>query len=176
MSSESPQEDKHLTTKRGHSGKAVTLAVLAGLIIVGGWLSYCLWCYQRIDVTREASQVAWRVLAEKLLTRYSDAEKQIASGVDERSVPMESGEKFQLALDRFRTTVQPDVQQKASREIETIIETLAISPKNDDALSSSLTSFNACVSDEQLAMDKSGSKFLAIFLNFPQPIEVVLAH
>lgn len=158
------------------SGKSVTLGVLAGLLIVGGWLSYCLWCYQKLDDARADSKVAWRGLAEVLLARYSAAELKVASGVDDESLSMASGEKFQLALDRFRTTSQHSLQQQSATEMESLLSEFELGNQPSTSLQDLLVAFNSASSTEEQVLNQPGTRFLSMFMKFQQPIQVELAN
>lgn len=159
----------------GVSGRKVTVVVLLALAIVGGWVSYSLWCYSQIDLARASSAQAWRTLAEELSGRYRTIESLIAKGVDEESIAMEDGEKFQILVDRFRTTVQFAGQYAAAQDLEGLLTDVADLPAANSSMLSALTEFNDCMVNERSQLDRSGSRFLAFFLKFADPQELKLA-
>lgn len=160
----------------GTSGKKVTLGVLAGLLIVGGWLSYCLWCYQKLDDARAESTVAWRALAEKLLVRYSVAERQVATGADDQTLELALAERFRLALERFRTTSQSSAQQGASQEIEALLSELELGEVPTGPLKDTLDAFNSSATAEAAVLSQAGNQFLGLFMKFQQPFPLELTE
>lgn len=157
------------------SGRRVTSVVLASLLIVGGWLSYTLWTYNRIDVARANTAQSWRQLAEQLSVRYRGAESQIAAGVDERQIDMEFGERFRLAMDRFRTTAQSEPQFEAARELEDLLAEKRIPAKSSGDLSAAVDQFNAKIDSESRVIDSVGGRFLSLFLHFQPSVKMELA-
>ncbi len=171
----------------GLSGKRVTFFVLLGLAVIGAGISYTLWTYSRLDVARKASAIAWRDLTEQLALRYRSAEKIVAQGVDSRQTKMEFGERFQLAVDRFRTIALLTDQYQAGLSVEELLgseDFIAINmavngsrhlPQSDE-LKQAVEGFNQMRARERDLLDSFGGKMLDIVLKFVAPTPFELAH
>ncbi|MCA9126191.1 MAG: hypothetical protein KDB22_03860 [Planctomycetales bacterium] len=154
----------------GLSGKRVTLFVLFGLLGIGTALTFTMWSYSSLNRVREETRLAWRDLAEQLTWRYRRLEQSVASAVDAGDAPIAWAERFRLAIDRYRTTVQYVDQYATAREVEDLLANcdfdlgnLAPTPE----LEHELTRFNECLANERHQLAKPGSLFLDIFLEFP---------
>ena len=145
------------------------------MLIVGGWLSYTLWTYNRIDVARASTAQSWRQLAEQLSARYRAVESQIAAGVDERKIAMEFGERFRLAMDRFQTTAQSEPQFEAARELEALLSEQDLPLETPAELSGAVEQFNDQIDSESQIIGSVGGRFLSIFLHFQPSVKMELA-
>lgn len=165
----------------GLSGKQVTGWVVAALAAIGIVLSYTLWTYNRLDDARRVSVVAWREVTEQLNERYRAAEHTVAEGVDERTLRMEFGEQFRLAIDAFRTTSLPEKQFAAAERVEEMLaqpeftDAGATLPELSDAGRSAIENFNQAKDLERSLLDSWGGRFLDIFLKFESPRRFVYA-
>lgn len=179
--------DNQIDQAPGISGKRMTFIVLLGLLCVGGFLCYTLWAYTRFDEARQASTVAWRELTEQLAIRYRAAETIVAQAVDSREVKMEFGEKFQLAVERFRTTARTAEQFAAAQQVEDLLGSddfrnlLDTSDKQSKLAGSApllaaAEEFNACRSRERSLLDSSGGQILDVFLRFESTEPFVFAN
>lgn len=161
--------------KPGMSGRRVTVTVLVGLVLVAAWLSYALWSYNRIDAARANTTVSWRELAEPLSKRYGRLEKEVAAGVDSREIDMQLGERFRLAIDRFRTTAQAPLQYVAAQDLEQVLAELASSgvelPPVSSEVAAAIEKHNACLRQETELLASPGGRFLLLFLRFTEPVE-----
>lgn len=159
----------------GLSGRRVTLCVLAALVLVAGGVSYALFTYNRIDFARAQSADAWRELADQLAGRYRRAENAIARGVDKREIDMKWGEKFRLAVDRFRTTAQSTLQFAAACELEDLLRSQQMRLEVSAGLRDAVAEYNVRRAVERSALDSWGGRFLSMFLQFPEPVDLDLA-
>lgn len=165
----------------GLSGKQVTGWVVAALVVIGIVLSYTLWTYNRLDVARLASVVAWREVTEQLSERYRVAERTVALGVDERALRMEYGEQFRLAIDAFRTTSLPEKQFVAAERVEEMLAqpefvgAVATLPPLPIEGRSAIENFNQAKDRERQLLESWGGRFLDIFLKFESPRRFVYA-
>lgn len=154
------------------SGKKVAVAMLVGMLVVGGGLGYSLWVYSQLDAARQATRQTWRNLASELDSRYRASELQLARGIDAATIPMEVGERFRLAVDRFRTTSDPLQQQAAAQAIEDLLQEPALSPvapaTGGAELPPLVDQYNAQRLEEQRILSGPGGRALDIFLEFPQ--------
>lgn len=150
MSTDSSTDETHandakhaIDAPQGVAGKNVTRLVIVALLVTIVGISYVLGTYNQIDVRRGDVEVSWRALTSELAERYRVVEREIASGVDDQSTAMELGERFRLAVDRFRTTAQRAPQVEAAREIEDLIPQAGVQLASTETLEQSLTDFNA---------------------------------
>ncbi len=171
----------------GVSGKRVTLIVLLGLFLVGGFLSYTLWTYNRFDDARKSTTLAWRELTEQLAMRYRVAEKIIAKRVDSRETKMEFGERFQLAVERFRTTARTADQFVAAQSLEELLRSddfrSPLESGNEETkltqpgeLLAAIDAFNLCRDRERMLLESPGGKTLDVFLKFDTTDHFQLAN
>ena len=167
-------------TVPGISGKQVTGWVVAALAVIGVVLSYTLWTYNRLDDARRVSVAEWREVTEHLSERYRIAERTVAAGVDDRTLRMEDGEQFRLALDTFRTTSLPEKQFAAAARVEEILARQELSAAAaqlnlSDGGRDAVESFNQAKEFERALLESWGGRFLDIFLKFDLPRRFVLA-
>ncbi len=157
------------------SGRSLTAVVLSTLILVGAGISYTLWSYNRIDAARAASTASWRNLAAGLSERYRQAELAVARGVDQRKIEMEFGERFRLAVDRFRTSAQLHLQYDAAQELEQLMSKQPGLLSASTALAQEVQDYNAILKNLRTALSTPGGRFLSLFLNFANPDDLRLA-
>jgi hypothetical protein len=155
----------------GISGKKLTLGLIISLLLVGGVLSYVLWTYNRVDAVRRQREDAWQQLADALSDRYRSAEREVAQGVDAREIDMELGEKFRLAIERFRSTSQLDGQLAAALEMEQLLEKSDLTRRLNQSAAQPLQDYNQTVQALDRLLTTAGGKILLLFLNFSEPVE-----
>lgn len=169
-----PSHDTN-TVPGGVSGRMLTGIILALLILLGGGLSYTLWSYNRLDQQRAVANELWLDLASELSTRYRGIEKEVADRVDERTMEMEIGEEFRLAVDRFRTTAQPNLQLEAAREIEGLLTDMPWVGKPSESLLDVTNRYNDQLSQVREVVGSTGGQVLSLFLTFPSYAPLQLA-
>lgn len=151
---------------QGVSGRKLTSVVLVLLVVLGGGLSYVLWTYNKIDGHRAKAEVAWQDLANQLSSRYAIAEKELAKKVDNETEKMEVGEQFRLAVDRFRTSAQLNLQLQAARDVEKSLRESSWLDAPSESITTALASYNGHLADVRNEIASPGGKFLSMFLNF----------
>ncbi|MEM7477042.1 MAG: hypothetical protein AAF483_18820 [Planctomycetota bacterium] len=152
----------------GVSGKKVAIVVLALLIGLVGSISYVLSSYNSIDDARKEAGTAWIELADELSARYKQVELDVAKRVDDRSIDMELGEEFRLALDRFRGTSILEKQLLASQALEQLLSKMGCEEEPTASAMEYATAFNECIDDVQRRFGSLGGQILGLFLNFPE--------
>ncbi len=187
------------TQSTGLSGKRVALLVTFCMVVVGATLGYTLWVYSQLDVARESTANAWRLLATQLDSRYRALELQIVAeeATDGTVNATQSGDvaadlnvdaeatgtfeaKFRMALDGFRTTAQISSQRPAADRVEAILasnESSLSSPGDSTPeLDSAVDSFNEKMQVERELLNTPGGKLLDVFMGFPQHAAFQLAR
>ncbi|MEO8269784.1 MAG: hypothetical protein ABI557_08690 [Aureliella sp.] len=166
----------------GISGKRVTVWVIVALVAVGASLSYTLWTYNRLDVARGQSALAWRDATESLAERYRLAE----FGLVESSANGATGEtfsqEFQSAVDTFRTTSIVNEQVAAAERIEELLGSDKFrnpafqALPSPEKLQNTLDEYNMRRQREQVLLKSLGGRILDIFLEFPDSKPFRLAN
>ena len=151
----------------GISGRKLTLALLLALLAVGGSLSYVLWTYNQVDREQRASEQAWLVLADLIDQRYRRQEATLTRQVDAGKLDTQIEERFRLALDRFRSTAQPEVQRAAAEEIEAILVEAGRAEPPDEKTLQALHDYNQRVAEFQQQMSSPGAAVLKRLLRLP---------
>ncbi|MFK7734801.1 MAG: hypothetical protein AB8B50_02165 [Pirellulaceae bacterium] len=159
----------------GFSGRKTVLVTVLGLLVVGGGLSYVLWTYNRIDSLRSSTEKAWFGAVDLLAERYRAVEPVVAERVDDEQWDMAKAEQFRLALDRFRNTVQSEVQMVAAREVEESLDGFDFPNPPGSDLIAAAEEFNQRIASQRELLDSPGGVFLEIFLKFPESQPVQLA-
>jgi hypothetical protein len=159
----------------GLSGKKTVLVTVLGLIIVGGGLSYVLWTYNRLDSLRSSTEQAWFQTVDLLSERYGVVEQLVAERVDQEQWDMAKAERFRLALDRFRNTVQSEVQMVAALEVEESLAGFDFPNRPSSELTTAVDEFNNRIELQRALIDSPGGVFLEVFLQFPESQAVQLA-
>lgn len=160
---------------QGIPGRRLTGGIGLMLLLATVGLSYVLWTYNRLDDARFEARETWHGLADQLANRYQQIELVIAEGVDSRQIDMALGEKFRLAVERFRTTAQPDVQVRAAREIEELLFPIdALKPPSIE-LQKIVEQYNQRLTAERDVLDSVGGRLLSIFINLSDPAPFLLA-
>lgn len=162
----------------GVSGKRLTIVIILAMAALGLVISSTLWTYNRLDATRKQTAASWRSVTEELGPRYRAAEKVVAKQVDERELPMELGERFRLAIDRFRTTSLPKEQHAAAVALERFLASEDFRShafaENENAMSPSpelqqaITAYNRDLQRERDLLNSIGGRFLDFFMAFPE--------
>ncbi len=158
------------------SGKHLTVGVIISLFAILALLLYSLSAYSRLDQAHDASAECWREVASGLDGRYRQAEKLVAEAIDTQRVKIEFGERFRLAIDGFRTTSQPNLQQANALELENLLagqsglSTLAWPPE----LVARIDAYNAALAEVAGIQSSLGGRLLNIFLGLevPEPFEI----
>lgn len=150
----------------GMSGRKLTMGLLLALAMVAAGLSYVLWSYNRVDSQRASVNASWNQLVEELAQRYRPLELQIARGVDERQIEMELGERFRLAMERFRSTAQPHLQWAAAADLESLLQAAGVSTSLSPSAASAAEAYNAEVRELHRLLESPGGRILVQFLNF----------
>ena len=167
------------TPPAGLSGRKVTFWLLIGFAVCGIWIAYTLSSYSRIDQARKDRSTNWRKVSELLDARYRKIELDLSRAVDAGEIPIESGERFRLAIDEFRTTAQPERQYRAASATEKSLQSLRDQltlPALNDSLGAALDQHNQLTDLLQQRLDSVGGSFLAIFLQFDEPFPLQLAE
>lgn len=153
----------------GFSGRRLTSILVLALVVVGVGMSFLLWNYNSVRQSRDATLQAWRVLVGQLDTRYRMAEITISKGVDDTSVDMALGERFRLALDRFRTTSQPTLQLNGAIELEELVVQSAVPLPPTTELLSAIDAYNAQLDAHGRVLDSPGGTAISTILSFERP-------
>ena len=157
----------------GISGKRITGWVVLGLLLSGVAIGYLLWTYDRIERQRDHVVEQWRAVADELNTRYRQVERAVAEAVETRALPMETGERFQLELDAFRTTAVPSDQARAAAELEELLageaaqRVVGSSAAVPSDLRQSLDVYHAERERQRNLMRGLGGRLLGIFIKLP---------
>ncbi len=163
-------------TNPGISGRKLTIAVVAALVIVGASLSFTLWSYNRIQTSRKQMEGAWTNVVDRLSERYQSAERLIADAIDERQMDMRLGERFRLEIDRFRSSVQPSVQLEAAQQLESLLDEAGQAIGSDASTSKLVAGFNDAVGAYERELDSWGGSLVSAFLNLPEPNRLELGQ
>ncbi len=155
----------------GTSGKKVVIGVVIFLASVGSSIGYCLWCYTKVEETRRDSAEAWRSVAVELEQRYRSIEKEVAQSIDDQTLPMAWGEKFRLAVDRFRTSASPVIQRTAAQAVESELESSSLTRDiliPSAILEERIGAYNETSESELAAQRAPGAQVLATVLQYPE--------
>lgn len=158
------------------SGKRLTWSIIAALVLTVVSLSYVLGTYNQINVVRESAAENWRALVDTLSSRHRGFELSMAKGVDSEEVAMEVGERFRLALDRFRTSSRQSTQLEAALEIETLAgDSLAVIDGPSEELRQAISDFNSAQHQLGKLVRSPAGKMLTSVLLFDEATEFQLA-
>ncbi len=157
----------------GVSGKRVIAWIVTALLAIGVALGFTLWNYNRLDVVRADSAAAWRATTHALDGRYRVAEQQIANGVHANAVTADFQQRFELAVDRFRTTSIMGDQVAAAEQVEQLLgsedfptQMLQANPPTEQLLNQ-LDEYNQQRLRERVLRESFGGKILEMFLTLP---------
>lgn len=170
---------------RGLSGKRIAGFLGVGLVVVMIALGNELWVYAKIEQAQEQTKEAWRGLASQLGYRHSKLEPVIAKGVDSRVIPMELGERFQLAIGDFTRSLETNSQLQAAVELEQVVAQIEKSVgENEDLgerwqesrrvpeeLRKTVDTYNQSVRQQNQIRTSPGGKIVLAFIKLTEPVE-----
>lgn len=162
-----------LSPPAGVSGKRVTIWVVLALLGIGIALSATLWTYNSLDAARDASAIAWREATVELDQRYRAVERQLAEAASEATVSADLRQRFELAVDRFRTTSIAVDQMAAAENVEQLLGSndfpaavLRANPPTAE-LRARLDTYNQQRLRERELRESFGGRMLELFLSLP---------
>ncbi len=157
----------------GVSGKRVTIWVVLALLGIGIGLSATLWTYNSLDAARAASAAAWRATTPLLDQRYRALEQQLAKAAAESTATVDFQQRFESAVDRFRTTSIAVDQVAAAENVEQLLGSsgfpkaaLRANPPTTQLLAR-LADYNQQRLRERSLRESFGGRMLELFLSLP---------
>ncbi len=152
------------------------------LVIVGGF-----WFYGQVEAAQQATDRAWRGVAEQLSMRYHRLEKLVALGVDQGFVAIELGEQFRLNIDTFSSSLAVGNQMESAIKLEQVLTQMDKGIPADfrgtwtearsatDGLAKAVDQYNTDVREQNSIRNGLMGRVLQIFIRLNEPTPFALS-
>ncbi|GIW98039.1 MAG: hypothetical protein KatS3mg111_1372 [Pirellulaceae bacterium] len=165
------QQPANTVGRRLVIGTAIAIAVgVLGLLALVQW-------HVQSERLREEIVASWRPVAALLDLRYRMIEREVAAAVDAEELPIAWAERFRLAIDRFRTTVDAARQIEAAAMVEQVLsEQRQYAAPPSDELLSAVDALNEAIGDYLKWRTSVPARLLRVFVTLPDVPEFALAQ